>query len=223
MLRGARNTLGTYNRLVSRLPMNSQMKISELVWRLFLTYVGVTSMHVPVKAHEIGFGDQLLQPVTLFHCLLPLLAVGLLSRQQKSVQINRLVALMLSLGLVIGLCLKVYLDLSQSQLIFAPIIAVFAGSLVAIARPISEGAHCLLFALLGIAIGANLSLDTTDWIDFAQTLLAAFIGSITVLYVMATTAVPATGDWHRVGLRAVGSWVFACAIMVIALEVRKLT
>lgn len=199
------------------------MNIPKLIWRPFLTYVGLISMHVPVNAHDIGFGDQLLQPVTLFHCLLPLLAVGLLSRQQQRAQINRLVALMLGLGLVVGLSFKVYLDLSQSQLIFAPIIAVFAGSLVAIARPISGGVLGLLFASLGIAIGANLSFENTDWFDFVQTLLAAFIGSITVLYVMATTAVPATADWHRVGLRVMGSWVFACAIMVIALEIRNPT
>ena len=199
------------------------MNISKLFWQLPLTYLGLISMRVPANAHQIGFGDQLLQPVTLFHCLLPLLAVGLLSRQQPRVQINGLVALTLGLGLTVGLSCKVYLDLSQSQLIFAPIIAVFAGSLVAIARPISEVILHLLFVSLGIAIGANLSLETTDWIDFAQTLFAAFIGSITVLHVMATTAVPASGDWHRVGLRVMGSWIFACAIMVIALEVRMLT
>lgn len=203
--------------------MNLQTNISKLFWQLPLTYLGLISMRVPANAHQIGFGDQLLQPVTLFHCLLPLLAVGLLSRQQPRVQINGLVALTLGLGLTVGLSCKVYLDLSQSQLIFAPIIAVFAGSLVAIARPISEVILYLLFVSLGIAIGANLSLETTDWIDFAQTLFAAFIGSITVLHVMATTAVPASGDWHRVGLRVMGSWIFACAIMVIALEVRMLT
>lgn len=203
--------------------MNLQTNISKLFWQLPLTYLGLISMRVPANAHQIGFGDQLLQPVTLFHCLLPLLAVGLLSRQQPRVQINGLVALTLGLGLTVGLSCKVYLDLSQSQLIFAPIIAVFAGSLVAIARPISKVILYLLFVSLGIAIGANLSLETTDWIDFAQTLFAAFIGSITVLHVMATTAVPASGDWHRVGLRVMGSWIFACAIMVIALEVRMLT
>ncbi len=203
--------------------MNSQTNISKLFWQLPLTYLGLISMRVPANAHQIGFGDQLLQPVTLFHCLLPLLAVGLLSRQQPRVQINGLVALTLGLGLTVGLSCRVYLDLSQSQLIFAPIIAVFAGSLVAIARPISEVILYLLFVSLGIAIGANLSLETTDWIDFAQTLFAAFIGSITVLHVMATTAVPASGEWHRVGLRVMGSWIFACAIMVIALELRMLT
>ena len=203
--------------------MNSQTNISKLFWQLPLTYLGLISMRVPANAHQIGFGDQLLQPVTLFHCLLPLLAVGLLSRQQPRSQINGLVALTLGLGLTVGLSCKVYLDLSQSQLIFAPIIAVFAGSLVAIARPISEVILYLLFVSLGIGIGSNLSLETTDWIDFAQTLFAAFIGSITVLHVMATTAVPASGDWHRVGLRVMGSWIFACAIMVIALEVRMLT
>ena len=199
------------------------MNIPKLIWRPFLTYVGLISMHVPVNAHDIGFGDQLLQPVTLFHCLLPLLAVGLLSRQQQTVQINRSLALMLGLGLTVGLFCKIHLNLLQSQLIIAPIIAIFAASFVAFARPLSEVALCLLFVSLGFAIGANLSLESTDWIDFAQTLSAAFIGSITVLYVMATTAVSATADWHRIGLRVMGSWIFACAIMVMALEVRKLT
>jgi len=181
------------------------------------------SMRGPAIAHELGFGDQVLQPVTMFHSLLPLVATGLLYRQQPKVPVNRLVAFMLGLGLTVGLSCKVYIDPFQSQLIFAPAIAVFAGSLVAFARPLSEGTLSLLIASLGIAIGANLSFETTDWIDLAQTVLGAFIGAITLLYVMATTAVPATGDWHQIGLRVIGSWIFACAIMVLALEVRNLT
>ena len=94
-------------------------------------------MRGPAIAHELGFGDQVLQPVTMLHSLILLVALGLLYRQQRKVPINRLVSFMIGLRLTVGLSCKVYLDPFQSQLVFALSIAVFAGSLVAFARPSS--------------------------------------------------------------------------------------
>ena len=176
---------------------------------------------VPALAHQIGFGDQVLQPITAFQSLLPLLAVGLLFRQQPKLAINGAVTFMLGLGLTAGLSSKVFFNPSESHLIFALGIAALAGSLVAIAHPLPEVAQYLFILVLGIAIGANLSFETTDWIDLSQTLLGAFAGALAVLYAMATTANPTTRDWHQIGVRVIGSWICACAIMVLALEARN--
>ena len=176
---------------------------------------------VPAVAHQIGFGDQILQPNTVVHALLPLLAVGLLCRQQPKVPINRIVAFMLGLGLAVGVSFKVYVNPSQTQLIFALVIAGLAGSCVALAYPLPNSGLSLFILALGIAIGTNLSFETTDWIDLSQTGLGAFVGAIAVLYVMATMAVPATRNWHQVGIRVIGSWICACAIMILALGARN--
>lgn len=193
-----------------------------MVSRFILICIGLNLGCVPALAHQIGFGDQVLQPVTTFNALLPLLAVGLLFRQQANVSIDGAVVFMLGLGLIVGLSSKVFHCPSQSQLILAPGIAALAGSLVATARPVPEGALSFFILALGIAIGANLSFETTDWIDLSQSLLGAFAGALAVLYIMVTAAKPTTRDWHNIGLRIFGSWICACAIMALALEVRDL-
>lgn len=45
-----------------------------MVNRLILTCFLLSLECVPVLAHETGFGDQVLQPVTAFHTLLALLS-----------------------------------------------------------------------------------------------------------------------------------------------------
>lgn len=131
-------------------------------------------------------------------------------------------ALMLSLGLIAGLSSQVHLHPSQSQLVFALTVAAIAGSLVALACRLSDGALSFVVLALGIAIGTNLSFETTDWMDLSQTLLGAFAGAMAVLYVLATTAAQTTQDWHKIGVRVIGSWIFACATMVGVLEARHL-
>jgi hypothetical protein len=97
-------------------------------------------------------------------------------------------------------------------------LAALAGGLVALARPLPAGANSLLVLALGTAIGANLSFETTDWVDLAQTLVGASVGAAAALLGLAELARQSTNDWRQIGVRVVGSWIFASSIMVLVLH-----
>lgn len=193
-----------------------------MLWRLALTLLSLIAMGAPAAAHTIGLAEQVLQPVTTLHSLLPLIAVGLLCRQQaKPVPLPPL-ALMLGLGLTAGWTTLVHLTGPNGQLIFPLALAAVAGGLVALARPLPERATLLIVLALGAAVGAGLSSQTTDWMDLAQTLMGAFAGAIAALLVLTTLPVAPANDWRQIGERVIGSWILACAMMVLALNARTL-
>ena len=126
-------------------------------WRLVLTCFSLIEMQGPAMGHQIGLAEQVLQPVTVLHSLLALIAVGLLCRQQPKLVLNRAVALALGLGLTAGLAAEVYLTVPHGRLIFALALAALAGGLVAFAHPLPVYATFVFVLALGGAIGANLS------------------------------------------------------------------
>jgi hypothetical protein len=178
-------------------------------------------MRGPAIGHQIGLAEQVLQPVTVLHSLLALIAVGLLCRQEKLV-LNRDLALTLGLGLTAGLAAEVYLTLPHGRLIFTLVLAAFAGGLVAFGHLLFSYAIFVFVLALGGAIGANLSWESADWADLIQTLLGAFLGTFVVLHFLTTVGTPSTSNWQQIGVRVIGSWILACAIMALALEAHNL-
>ncbi len=124
--------------------------------------------------------------------------------------------------MAVGLSFEVLFNPSQVELVFAAGIAALAGSLVAIALPMPKAVFTFSAIALGIAIGANLFFESADLYDVGQTLLGAFAGSLAVLYILVTTPGPTEKGWHQVGVRILGSWLCACAIMALALDMRSL-
>ena len=141
-----------------------------MVKRLTLACVSLGFACRPALAHEIGFGEQVLQPFTIFHSLLALLAVGLLLRQQPNFTFDKRLAIVMGLGLSSGLGIKVLVNPSPIEMIFSAGIAALAGILVAMSRPLPKLFLSTLAPALGIAIGSNLSFESTDFYDLSQTL-----------------------------------------------------
>ena len=193
-----------------------------MLWRFVLACFSLIAMRGPGTAHQIGLAEQVLQPVTVLQSLLALIAVGLLCRQQPKLLLNRALALMLGLGLTAGLAAAVYFTQSHGQMIFALALAAVAGGLVAFAHPLPAYVIFLFVLALGIAIGVNLSSETTDWADLTQTLAGAFLGTLVVLHFLTTVGTPSTDNWQQIGARVVGSWILAIATMVLALNAHNL-
>ena len=103
----------------------------------------------------------------------------------------------------------------------SPSLAV-AGGLVAFAHPLPAYVIFLFVLALGVAIGVNLSSETTDWADLTQTLAGAFLGTLVVLHFLTTVGTPSTDNWQQIGARVVGSWILAIASMVLALNAHNL-
>lgn len=174
----------------------------------------------PATAHEVGLGDQILAPLTAIPTLLPLLAVSLLCRQHDDVAVDRALAVVMGLGMTAGLAARIFAAGDGGSGSAPLALALIAGALVAWAGPLPRGAIVLFVLAVGLAVGWNLHVETTGWIDIGQALAAGFFGAFAALLMLATTANPAPFDWHRIGVRVAGSWITATAILVFALGAR---
>ena len=186
--------------------------------RLVLFGTCFIALNESALAHDVGFAEHVLQPLTALHSLLALLAVGLLNGQQRKPLRERDIAAMLGLGLTLGLVTTVFVTRLQDQPSFPLALAALAGGLAALALPLPAPANSLLVLALGAALGANLSSETTDWVDRAQTLVGAFVGSGATLLGLGALANQPAKEWWQIGVRVVGSWIFASAIMVLVLN-----
>jgi hypothetical protein len=152
--------------------------------------------------------------------LLPLLAVALVCRQNTHIDIGRALALFLGLGLCLGLVLKLYLAPVDEMSAPALVLAGLAGSLAASARLLSPGLIAVFILALGLAIGANVHTETTDWLDIVPALAATFFGTFAILLLISETARPIHHDWHAIALRVAGSLIAAVAVIAVALSLR---
>jgi urease accessory protein len=163
-----------------------------------------------------AFLDGLLNPLTTPAHLLVLLALALLLARQPQRFTGVLVfALALVAGFV-AIVLAVETTPARTALLA---VAVALGAMVAAAW-----APKLLAWLLAAIAGASLALDSPPQaVTIAEayaTLAGTAIGACTILLVVAPIAAHANADWQRLGLRIVGSWMAASAILVLAVQLR---
>jgi hypothetical protein len=83
----------------------------------------------------------------------------------------------------------------------------------------------LLAWLLAAIAGAALALDSPPQAvriaDAYAMLAGTAIGACAMLLVVAAIAGRANADWQRLGVRILGSWVAASAILVLAVQLRS--
>ena len=185
----------------------------------FTTAAAIAS---PAVAHDASLGDQMLQPVTAAQSLLPLLAVGLDCRQNDHIEIDRLQILILGIGLAMGLAAQIHLGAGGGAAAISLVLACLAGGMTAIARPVPAGATGAIVFALGLAVGANLHVETSSLLDVAPALAAAVCATIAALLLIAETARSVTHEWHGIALRVAGSWIVAVAVISLALGLRDL-
>ena len=125
------------------------------------------------------------------------------------------------MGLTTGLLAEVLFAPVYSQSVVALALAVIAGGLVTVAYPTPSHSNLPLTFALGVAIGLNLTSETTDWSDLIQTLMGALIGILIVLHFLTSFEMP-SNSWQLTASRIVGSWIFAVASMILALDIKQL-
>jgi hypothetical protein len=157
--------------------------------------------------------SQILQPTNL----LALAALGL-SAGQNARQNQHITLALFAAGLIAG-ALLIALPLRDPPAAIALLmLAAMTGLLVAIAR----SRPALLSGALCFATGAALALNAPPQAVTIPAAAAAQFGtgiaSLAVLRLVAFAATKAKHGWHRIGIRIVGSWIAASAILVIALR-----
>jgi urease accessory protein len=164
-----------------------------------------------------GFSGGFLHPLLVPAHLILLLALGLLAGQQDSSRRRLLIAAVLSaFAIAIGLVASAFAFPETQNAVLA--ILLLAGVLVATGRTWPVYLTAPVFAAGGIA----LVLDSVPaLISIADTLLAlagTALSSALLLVSFAILAARCDESWQRIGIRILGSWAAASAILVLALR-----
>jgi len=179
----------------------------------------------PACAHNVvpgigGFSGGLLHPVLVPAHVLALTGLALLIGQQsprRRAWLFATLAFALAAGIAVIVSAFAVTDADGAVLG----VAAAAGIAVAVARPSSVLVSLPLIAVAGAAIELD---SVPEEISMRATFLALIgtaIGVLLVVALLAELTVRLRRDWQRVGVRIVGSWVAASAILVLALRLAR--
>jgi urease accessory protein len=163
-----------------------------------------------------GFVDGLLNPLTTPAHVLTLLALALLLARQPQRFTGVLVFALALAGGFLAIVLAVETTPARTVLLA---VAVALGVMVAAAWA-PKLLACLLAAIAGAALALDSPPQAVTITEAYATLGGTALGACAMLVVVAAIAAHANADWQRLGLRIVGSWIAASAILVLAVQLR---
>lgn len=176
----------------------------------------------PALAHPpplgfTGFAGGVLHPYFVPAHLLAITGLGILIGQQAP-QWGRAVPTGFVAALVVGfgfLMLAFVPRYAGEAVLMA---ALIAGVLAAWQRSLPEPVGCALATAIGLAV----ALDSPPWsISVTEAnlmLLGTGLGAAVLLLAVSFCASRLTRPWNRIGLRVLGSWIAASAVLVLALQ-----
>jgi urease accessory protein len=165
-----------------------------------------------------GFYGGLLHPLLTPTHALALLGLGLLIGQplaQKRWLPLTLFASALAAGLI-ALALAVGETPAGTVLLACTAIS---GALVAAAFPLPFVLLATLAAAMGAAIGLDSPPEVVSLQEAVAMLIGTGLGATIALGVVAEGAARMARDWQRIGVRVLGSWTAASALLAIAVRV----
>jgi urease accessory protein len=175
------------------------------------------SAHAPIEGVG-GFYGGLLHPLLTPTHGLGLLGLGLLIGQQPAS--NRLLPLLLfALGLGGGLlALAFAVGETQAGAVLLAGVAL-SGALVAASFRLPVWVLGPLAATMGAAIGLDSPPDVISIEEAIVILNGTGIGALIALGLVVEGAARMARDWQRIGVRVLGSWTAASALLAIAVRV----
>jgi urease accessory protein len=151
--------------------------------------------------------------------LLAVVALGLLAGQQARLPVIPIAAL--AAGLAAGSLIVASAIRDNPATLALPVFALVAAGLAVIARPLPSWVVAVLALPIGVALPLNappqeftIHAAIVAQLEFAFAALATFA-------IAAYIAMRATQSWQRIGVRIVGSWIAASAILVLALRLAR--
>ncbi len=96
-----------------------------------------------------------------------------------------------------------------------------SGALVALARPLPVLACATLATATGIALGLDSPPRAISLNVAFLTLIGTGLGATLALAVVATATRILTRAWQKIGVRILGSWIAASAVLVLALHLAR--
>ena len=175
----------------------------------------------PASAHPpplgfTGFSGGLLHPVFVIDHVMALLALGLLMGSQQ--RWRWLPPAAFAVGIVAGVVAMMsgVVPRYANESILA--IAMVAGVLVALARPLPVWLGVALAADLGLAIALDSPPEVLSVSEANLMLGGTALGATALVIVVWQAARQARAGWMNIAVRAAGSWIAAAAILALALR-----
>jgi urease accessory protein len=162
-----------------------------------------------------AFLTGLLSPLTLPAHVIALLALSLLIGQQRARLVS---AAAFVLGLAAGLFAIARAVSETPALDILLVVTIVAGGLVALARPLPAIIPAAIAAVAGLALGLDSPPDAITLAAATATLVGTGLSACLAVVLLAALASLLTRAWQRIGLRIVGSWIAASAMLVLALR-----
>ena len=200
-----------------------ERKAQPLRWLpiiLLLCLPATARAHAPIA----GLGDfvnGIVHPLVTPSHLLILIGLGLLIGQHAPLQLK-------TPALIFGTLSAFALLLTTTAIIktvYVPVliaIALAAGILVALGKKLPPSATWGLVAAAALVIGFDSGVDSDSKATIAKSLIGTWLCLIVILCDVAIYAAFATKkEWLRVGLRVLGAWIIAVAVLVLAFSLRK--
>lgn len=197
-------------------------RVSGVLFLVFLLLPKTAFAHSSVQGME-GFYSGFLHPLKETAQALAIAALGILVGHHPS-QVANKAAFAFFLALLVGLSAAfVHRDLVvPDPLLF--VLALIAGVLVAMARPVGGVGLVMVASAIGVAVGVMSMPDPGMVSAMAITSAGSFFGAnVLFLYafigahwVLSQTKRP----WLSIGLRILGSWIAAACVLMLALATR---
>jgi urease accessory protein len=163
-----------------------------------------------------AFVDGLLNPLTTPAHAMTLLALALLMARQPQ---RFVVLLIFALALAAGfLAIVLAVETTPARTVLLAVAAAL-GAMVATAwapKPLAW----LLAAITGAALALDSPPQAVTISEAYATLGGTTLGACAMLVAVAAVANYANADWQRLGVRIVGSWIAASAILVLGVQLR---
>jgi hydrogenase/urease accessory protein HupE len=172
----------------------------------------------PAFAGVDGFTGGLLHPFFVLGHALAIIATGLLIAQQAQRWLLRTAFVF---GFAVGSVAIATAYVPTLADVMLLVLALVAGALVALGKPLPP----LLSGLLAVAVGGAIALDSPpDAItvrEAIETQLGTFCSATVFLYAMSEAASRLKQHWQHIGVRIVGSWIAASAVLALTLQFAK--
>jgi urease accessory protein len=162
-----------------------------------------------------GLIGGLLHPLAVPAHVLLLLAMGLLIGQQRG-RLAPLAAFFA--GLAAGLAALAFAVATTSAVNVLLAAAAITGFLVAVARPLPVFVSGPLAAIAGVALGLDSPPTAIALAAAIAMLIGTGIGAALAVAIVAAGTSYLTRAWQQIGVRILGSWIAASAILVLALR-----
>ncbi len=182
----------------------------------------VASGHA-ARAHDFiegaGFLNGFLHPLLVPAHALCLLAFGLMTGQQSSrIFLTALFPATLIAGILLIMYATFPIDLVPMALLAS---GACAGLLTALARPLPRMIPAVVLLAGGLSLIVNSVPSVVSKLDTILALAGTVLTASLMLALVAYLVTVLTRDWQRIGVRIVGSWTAASALLVLALMIAR--